>query len=385
LLAAAGAATSLVLLGANWLFQTVTFDELIWLSCLWITARLLRTGDPRLWLGLGAAIGIGMETKYTIIGLILGLIVGTVTTRLRAHLKGPWPWLGGVVAFLIFLPNLVWQISNDWPSLQFTFNHKSAQSLDFSPLTFLVQQLALIGPLAIPLWLAGAYWLLIAPSRRMLGMAAVVTFLVYLFTGKSYYVGPLHPFLIACGACALEAWTMRRWGWLRPAAAAALAVQALVFLPLALPVLPEAQMARSPLAQARTDFAATIGWHDLVSQVAGVYDGLPPAEQSSAVIIANNYGEAGAINTYGGAAGLPAAYSGELSYYYWKPRSIAGPVVTIGFDPGFLRTLFGACDQVATISNSYGLHNEEYGLPISVCREPKFTLDDLWGRLKEFR
>jgi 4-amino-4-deoxy-L-arabinose transferase-like glycosyltransferase len=385
LLAAVGAATSPVLLGANWLFQTVTFDQLIWLSSLWIVARLLRTGDRRLWLPLGVAIGIGLETKYTVVGLIAGLMVGAMSTPIRRQLLTPWPWIGVAIAILVFLPNVLWQISNDWPSVQYTFNHKSAQSVDFSPLTFLAEQLALIGPLAIPVWLAGLYWLLALPARRMLGIAALVTFVLYTFTGKSYYVGPLHPFLIAAGTCALEAWTQQRHHWLRAMTAAALTVQALVLLPVTLPVLPEAQMARSPLAQVRKDFADTVGWHDLVSQVAVIYHGLSPADRATAVILANNYGEAGAIDAYGRAAGLPGAYSGELSYYYWKPGSLNGPVIAIGFDESFLITLFDQCDQVGSVTNSYGLNNEEYGAQLAVCRQPTFPLDQLWPRLKAFQ
>jgi len=227
ILAAIGAATSLVLLGANWLFQTVTFDQLIWLTCFWLAARLARTCDHRLWPILGIALGVGLETKYTIVALAAGLMAATLLTPLRRHLLTPWPWLGLGLALLIFLPNLLWQAANGWPSVEYTLNHKSVQSIDFSPLTFLAQQLALIGPLAIPLWLAGWYWLLSSPERRLLGLAALAAFVVYLFVGKSYYVGPLHPLLLAAGACALEAWTRHRAGWLRPVVAIALVLQAL--------------------------------------------------------------------------------------------------------------------------------------------------------------
>jgi hypothetical protein len=384
-LAALGTATSLVLLGANWLFQTVTFDELVWLAALLIIARILRTGDKRLWLALGITLGIGLETKYTIIGLIAGILAGTLLTPLRRDLATPWPWLGVGIALLIFLPNLLWQIGNNWPSVQYTLNHKSSQSVDFSPLTFLAQQLALIGPVAIPIWLAGLYWLLVSSTRRVLGITALVAFVLYLFVGKSYYVGPLHPFLIAAGACALESWTQVRKRWLLAATGTGLIIQALVLLPLALPILPEPVMARSPLAQIRTDFAATVGWHDLISQVAGIYHQLPANEQATTVILANNYGEAGAINTYGRPIGLPTAVSGELSYYYWKPSSLDGPVITIGFDRAFLMTLFDGCDSAGTVSNSYQLQNEEYGAPLMVCQQPKLPPDELWHRLKAFR
>ncbi len=385
LLAALGAATSLVLLGANWLFQTVTFDQVNWLVALWLAARLLRTGDRRLWVALGVVLGIGLETKYTIVGLIAGLMVGTLFTPLRRQLASPWPWIGAGLALLIFLPNLIWQIGNGWPSVEYTLNHKSAQSVDFSPLTFLAEQLVLIGPLAIPIWIAGLYWLLADSSRRVLGIAALVPFLIYLFAGKSYYVGPLHPFLIAAGACATVEWTQSRWRWVRPAAGFALLAQALVLLPIALPVLPEAAMARSPLPGIRKDFADTVGWHDLVSQVAAIYFGLPADERGRAVILTSNYGEAGAINTYGPPLGLPGAVSGELSYYYWKPASLDGPVIAVGLDQTFLSTLFDSCDQVGSVSNSYRLDNEEFGAPLVVCSGPKLPMEELWPRLKAFR
>jgi len=385
LLATVGAATSLVLLGANWLFQTVTFDQVVWLTCLWILARLVRTGDRRLWLALGVMLGIGLETKYTVVALILGIVVGVLATRLRRDLATPWPWIAVGLALVIFLPNLVWQAANDWPSVQYTLNHKSAQSVDFSPITFLSQQLALIGPVAIPVWIAGLWWLLKSSERRVLGITAAVAFVIYLFAGKSYYVGPLHPFLIAAGACALEEWTATRRRWLRPTAAVALALQAVVLLPVVLPVLPVAAMARSPLPDARKDFADTVGWHDLVGQVATIYDSLSPAQRKTAVILANNYGEAGAINTYGPPLGLPAAVSGELSYYYWKPASLDGPVIAIGFDPTFLGTLFNTCEGRGTVTNSYGLHNEEFGAPLSLCRGARFSRDVIWERLKAFQ
>jgi hypothetical protein len=297
----------------------------------------------------------------------------------------PWPWLGLGVAALIFLPNVAWQLQNGWPSVEYTLNHKSAQSVDFSPLTFLAEQLALIGPAAIPIWVGGLYWLLRRSTYRPLGIAAAVAFVIYLFAGKSYYVGPLHPFLIAAGACGLETVTARRWTSLRWAAAIALTIQAILLLPLVMPVLPEDAMARSTLPSIRKDFADTVGWHDLVEQVARIYEGLSAEEKRTAVILTDNYGEAGAINTYGRSIGLPTAVTGELSYYYWKPRSLEGPVIAIGLDPAFIGGLFKSCDQVGAVTNAYGLRNEEFGVPLEVCRQPVYPLDSLWARLKAFR
>lgn len=384
ILAAIAAAASPVLLGANWLFQTVSFDQLMWLVCIWIVARLARTGDRRLWLGLGAAAGLGLETKYTILALLAGMAFAIAITPLRRHLRTPWPWLGLVLALLIVLPNLLWQVANGWPSVEYTLNHHAAQSVDFAPLTFLSDQLALIGPLAIPVWLMGWYWLL-ARNGRALGIAALAAFALFLLVGKGYYIGPLHPLLLAAGACAIERWTRPRRRWLRRSTAVALVLQAVVLLPIAMPLLPEAVMARSALPSIRSDFADTVGWHDLVAQVAEVYDRMPPSRRSATVILTNNYGEAGAIDTYGPQLGLPTAVSGELTYYYWKPLRINGPVIAVGLDVGFLSTLFNSCSTVGTASNSYGLRNQEFGAPIVVCGQPRLPLDQLWSHLKSFQ
>ena len=386
MLAAAAAATSLVLLGANWLFQTVTFDQLVWMTALWVLARLIRTLDRRLWIALGASVGIGLETKYTVIALIVGVVAAVLLTPLlRRDLLTPWPWIGAALALLIFAPNLVWQLQNDWPSVQYTLNHKSAQSVDFSPIAFLTDQLALIGPVAIPLWIWGLWWLLKSSERRPLAIAAAVPFLIYLFVGKSYYVGPLHPFLLTAGVCALEQWTLTRRRWLRPAAAVGLTAQAIILLPIALPLLPESVMATSQVASIRKDFADTVGWHDLVHQVAEIYDSLPATERATAVILTDNYGEAGAINAYGAAAGLPRAYSYELTYWYWKPPSLSGTVIAVGIDRTYLATFFRTCSEAGSITNSYGLHNEEYGKPLSVCHALKLSFAETWARLKAFQ
>ncbi len=383
ILAAIAAATSPILLGANWLFETVTFDQVCWLVCLWLTARLVRTGDRRLWLALGVALGVGLETKYTIVALIAGLAVAVPMTPLRRHLRTPWPWVGLAIALLIILPNLVWQFAYGWPSLAYTFNHHAAQASDFAPLSFLSDQLALIGPLAIPLWLAGWYWLF-SGGGRSLGVAVLVPFVIFLFAGKGYYIGPVHPLLLAAGACGLEAWTRQRRRLVLRSTAVALGVQSLVLLPIALPLLQEAAMARSSLPSIRNDFADTVGWPELVAQVAGAYDRVPETLRSDVVILTSNYGEAGAIDTFGPSLGLPAAVSGELTYYFWRPARMSGPVLAVGMDVGFLSTLFEGCSPVATVSNAYGLHNQEFGDPILLCARARMPLDELWPRLKDF-
>lgn len=384
LLAGVAALASPLLLGANWLFETVSFDQLTWAVCILLFARLIRRPAPWTWLALGVALGVGLETKYQVIGLALGLLAGLAATPLRRQLLTAWPWSAVALAALIFLPNLLWQIEHGWPSVQYTLNHHATQTGDFNPLSYLAGQVALVGPLGLPLWLAGWYLLWRHSELRPLAVGATVTFVLFLLVGKNYYVGGLYALLLAAGAVAAERVAARR-RWV-PATAAILAVlNGLILLPAALPLLPEPVMARSPLALARSDFGATIGWHELVDQVASADAGLSPDERSHVAILTVNYGEAGAIDPFGPAKGLPPAISPELTYWYWKPSHVDdSAVIAVGFSRGALTPLFGNVQAAGTLGNKYGLHNDEYGLPVFVCRNPRVSIDAAWASLREF-
>jgi 4-amino-4-deoxy-L-arabinose transferase-like glycosyltransferase len=197
LLAALAALTSLLLLGSNWLFQTVTFDELWWIATIYVFARLLRTADARLWVAIGGLLGLGLETKLTIMGLGVGLAVALVLTPLRRQLLTRGPWLGLLVAVLLWAPNLVWQQLNGWPTLEFLRGHgeviqaavQGSISLNFDSggvLAFFAFQPLLIGIVTLPLWLMGWYFLFRHARWRPLGFAALVAFLVYVPVGKAY-------------------------------------------------------------------------------------------------------------------------------------------------------------------------------------------------------
>jgi hypothetical protein len=154
-----------------------------------------------------------------------------------------------------------------------------------------------------------------------------------------------------------------------------------VLLPIGLPILPAKTMADSWVRKARKDFADMYGWPDLVQEVTTVYRQLPLGDRSMVMILASNYGEAGALDFYG--HDLPPAVSSHLTYYYWAPAHMSpSTVIVVGYSRQYLATFFGDIQQAATITNSYGLHNEEYGKSIWICRSPLVALDKAWPRLK---
>jgi hypothetical protein len=395
ILAAVATATSLLLLGSNWLFQTVTFDQLWWIASLYVLARLLRTGDARLWVVIGGLLGVGLETKLTIVALGVGLAAALLLTSLRSQLGTPWPWLGFVAAIALWSPNLVWEQLNGWPTLDFLRGHgqvigaSGSMSLNFDSggmLAFVAFQPVLIGIVTLPLWLMGWYFLFRQPRYRPLGVAALVAFLLYLPVGKAYYPGPLIPVLLAAGCVQLETTAAHRgWQHALPIAAIAMFLQAMAALPLLLPVVPQSSLARFGLDEARKDFADTVGWPQFVGQVAEVYDQLSPEERQTTVIVAGNYGEAGAIDLYGPTLGLPSALSPHLTFWYWRPAHVnAQAFVTVGVDESDIRPLFRDVTRVASVQPVDGVRNEEVGRPILVCRGPLVPLDEIWLEARRF-
>jgi 4-amino-4-deoxy-L-arabinose transferase-like glycosyltransferase len=379
LLSALAVVISPVFVGGNFIFETVSFDQLVWALLLWLVARVLAGGDRRLWLLAGLVLGIGLETKYTVAGLAVALAAGLLLTPGRRQLATRWPWLGAALAVIMLAPNLWWQAGHGWDSIAYTLHHRGNTD---GPVAYWLQQaLFLVQPLLLPLVVAGAVWLWRSGTFRALAWTAIlIELLFFAVGGKSYYPAPVYPLLYAAGAVWLERSVGSRL--LRRAWVAAAVVTTLVLVPILLPVLPTDVMARSGLLKVPT-LAEMYGWPDLAHEVAAAYASLHPSERRGAMVLASNYGEAGALDLYGPGLGLPPVVSPHLTYYYWAPaRMSPNVVIAVGYERQDLEPLFADVTEVGTISNSYGVANQEAGRPIFVCRSPRRPLWQAWPSLK---
>ena len=214
-LAAVAAAIAPVALTTGLLIQYMSFDYLWWVVAAFCVVRLLKTEDPRWWLGIGGAIGLGMLTKYTIAFFAIGLAVGILLSSARRYLRSPWLWAGVGLAVLIFLPNLLWQVRNDLIYLRFvsaihTRDIAWGRAADFWPSQFYVN----VNPFALPFWIAGLYFVFFAAQGkrfRVLGWTYLVAMALFAATqGRFYYIAPAYPMLVAAGAVWLDGWLGRR-------------------------------------------------------------------------------------------------------------------------------------------------------------------------------
>ena len=87
ILAALAAVISPVALTTGMLIQYMSFDYLWWVVVAFFTVRLLATENPRWWLGIGAGIGLGLQTKYTMAYFVVGLAAGVLLTPARRYLR----------------------------------------------------------------------------------------------------------------------------------------------------------------------------------------------------------------------------------------------------------------------------------------------------------
>ncbi len=137
-------------------FQYTSFALLWWVLVSWFSIRLLKTGNPRWWLAIGAALGFGLLTKYAIVFYIAGILVGMAFSTSRRFFASRWFWAGVALALLIFLPNLIWLVRHDFISYTF-LQHIHARDVGLGRAEgFLRDQFLVCANLfAIPVWLIG--------------------------------------------------------------------------------------------------------------------------------------------------------------------------------------------------------------------------------------
>ena len=384
-LAAVGTAAGSVFLAAGHLLSTTTFDLLAWVVLLWLAARLLRTGDGRLWLAFGVVAGIGLLNKSLVALLAIALGVGLVVGGRGRMLRSGWLWAGAALAAAIAAPNIVWQAAHGWPQLEMA---RVLSARDGGVLGALLQLPLLVVALNLflaPLWIAGAVRLFRDDTFRPLAWTWVaVLVLTVISGGKFYYAAPVHVVLIAAGAVAAAEHWRDAPGRLR-GATVAVAASGVLMLPAALPVLPVSVLGRTPLTALNDQLGETIGWHDLVAQTASLYAAIPADERAHTAILAGSYGEAGAIERLGPAYGLPAPVSGQNSYPSWRrPADDVTTVLAVRGSRAWLEQFFGSVEQVGTFTSPPGIDNEIDGAGFFVCRQPRAPWVTLWPRMQFF-
>jgi hypothetical protein len=390
------------------IFSMNAFEPVFWMASAAIVLRILRVsrstdpapkaaGSQRLWLLFGVVAGLGILNKHSMLFFGSGLAVGLLISARKqfAHVE---IWFGAAIAFLIFLPNLLWEVHNGYPTIALLHTVIGTKYTTVPPLSFIAEQFLLVNPLTAPFWLAGLWFVLFDRDGRKFAILGI-TYLVVLIEmivlhGKIYYVAPAYIMLFAAGAVWWERHVFSRAKfWLKPAVLTPVVASGLIAAPLGMPILPvaaavkyckffgvqEVKVENIPLESLPQLFGDMFGWPEQVQAISRAFHSLLPEDQSRATLLAYNYGEAGAIDYFGRHYGLPKAISGHNAYGDWGPRGATGEVViAIGFTKSRLDQSFADVRSFETISPDYALP-EESGLTIYICRRPRQNLSASWS------
>jgi 4-amino-4-deoxy-L-arabinose transferase-like glycosyltransferase len=384
LIAAASVAVSGTTLVTGHFVSTTTYDILFSAALCWLLARSVRTGENWLLLPAGVVLGLGLLNKSLIGVLALALLAGVAVAGPRRWLRSGWLVIAAVVAAVFLAPNLVWQGLNGWPEFDMA-GSISGGDAQGGRIGFIPFQLLLVSPVLVPVWVAGLVRLLRAgPGRpfRFLGIAYVLLAVVYLLAGgKAYYLAGMYPALLAAGSIAVDGWLRDLPGRIR-LLEVALGLSLVVGAVVGLAVLPA--RALPPVLAVNPDAGEQVAWPRYVDQIAGVWNGLTSSQQTTGLVLTQNYGEAGAIDRFGPSRGLPKAYSGHNGFAEWAiPLGEANPVVLVGYADDTTRgRLFGSCQQQATLDNGLGLDTQEQGVPVWVCGAPPRAWADSWDDIR---
>ncbi|WP_199688354.1 ArnT family glycosyltransferase [Pontibacter oryzae] len=264
------------------LFQPVAFDQLFWTLGFYLVIKFINSQHKKYLILAGLILGLGLLNKYTILVWALGICVGLFFYRKGAVYRSKWLYVSGVLSFLIFLPNIIWQAQHGFPLIKHLQALHANQLDKVSPLEFGLEQLNF--PFTLIISLLGLTALLIDKrlrKYRAIGVAAIVIIsTMWLLNAKAYYVFAIYPVLFASGAVKVESIFARK-----PAMVVVIAVVVLLhsiyFIPEATPILPidtyvkyaglETENGRVEL---KGDYADMFGWEEQVQLVDSVYQSL---------------------------------------------------------------------------------------------------------------
>ncbi|WP_370949854.1 glycosyltransferase family 39 protein [Amycolatopsis sp. cg5] len=379
-LAAVAASASLATMAAGHVLHPTAVDHVVWVTVCWLTIRLLRTRDTRLWLAIGAVVGVGMLAKYLVVLLVIGLVAGLLIAGPRQVLRSRYLLGGLAIGLVIAAPVLLWQGTNGWPQFSMASELSGSFGLD-TAIGFVVGQVLMIGLFLTPLWITGLVWLFRRPAYRSFTVAyLVLVVLLIAIGGFGRYTEGLLTVSLAAGCVPAVAWlkSLPR----RVLMTVALVANAILAAIMSLPVLPiDAYAADSPLGGLGDAQLGQAGWDRLTDQVADVYLSLPEPDRAHTALLGWNYAEAGALDRFGPASGLPAAYSPHNSYYdFGFPADDKTVVIAVGTDAATLAPHFANCVVAATLK--FDLPHLDEDKPVLVCRTPAEPWAALWPKLR---
>jgi hypothetical protein len=392
-----------VILGTSNYFSMNSFDIFFASLMFYILIRIVKEDNRKLWIILGIVLGIGLENKFTFLFLGFGLLVGLILTKQRKNFLYKEIYICAAIALLLFLPHLIWQVLNHFPTLEFMQNAATRKNSHLGFVGFFTGSIMELNPFYTIFLITAGYFLFLNKEGKrfsIIGWMFISIFIVFVLNnGKPYYMGVLFPVMIAAGVTGADSLIIRyikNWG--RYVLILLLIPSIVLVTPFAIPILnvdtfisfseylgiKPASGERSRLGILPQFYADRFGWKEMVEDVRDVYNKLSDKEKKQVVIFGQNYGEASAVNIYGKEYGLPTAISSHNSFWFWGyPKDYTGEMmIVIGSNIKDNKVFFEQVELAAVHENKYGMPFENVN--IYLCRKVKMPMNEMWNKIKNF-
>jgi hypothetical protein len=391
-----------ILLAFFGLFTMNAFDVVLWASAFFIVQKVIQTEKPKYWLILGLIIGLGSLNKISMLWLGSGIFVGLLLTSNRKLLKVKIPWIAGLIAIILFTPFVLWNINHDFAHLEFIRNASSDKYASQNPITFFSGLILIMNPIAVPLWLAGFWFLLSGKEYRVIGYAVLTVLCILIINvhSKPEYFASAMTILIPAGAVKLERVFQRNYiKWIRFPYLIILTAIGILLMPITVDILPVETFIKYQTALGLTpasneghqlpglpqQYADRFGWKNIAEVTARVFASLPDADKKNCLIYGRNYGEAAAIDYFGKKFGLPPGISQHNSYWYWSEEHLKqnATIIVIGVEKEQLLKDYEDVQEAGIIHSDYAMPYEN-DLPVTICRKLRRPILEVWNGRKVF-
>ena len=379
------------------LFQPVCFDITFWSLIFWLTLRWINTKSDKYLLLLGLAAGFGLLNKYLIALEIVAILFAFVISPYRSLFSRSTFYIAILIAFVVFLPNLIWQVKNQFPVLVHMQALNDTQLVHVNRLSFFTDQL-FMGSAAIFLFIPGIIFMgfgrSLKPYRPLIVASFIVLFGLAFLRGKSYYTLGLFPLWIAAGGVFWENILKRTFAKiLLPVLMLLLSIP---IIPMGVPVYKADKLAAyfngaknkagfdmalrwedGRIHSLPQDYADMLGWDELAAITAKAYNQV--TDKKAGIIYAENYGQAGAIMVIGKKYNLPEPVCFSESFFYWFPRNFEHEITSLVYVNSELgediSALFADCRLIGRIDNPLA---REYGTGVWLCTNPHSSFNGFW-------
>jgi len=392
------------ILGNHTIYSMNPFDFLFWSLTAFTLTLIIQSEKKNLWILLGLVLGLGLLNKVGILWLCFGVFIALLLTPYRKYLKTLSPWLAFLIAFIIFIPFIIWNFTHDFAHVEFIQNALKYKYSSLTPLDFIIGQFMKLNPFSAIVWLSGLYFFFFNKEGKkyiILGILYISVFLILILNGhsKAGYLAPAYPMLFAGGGILIERISLlKNWRWFKYAVIIPLVISGIFLIPLALPVLPvetyisySKKLGQAPstaenkeLAELPQFYADMFGWEGMAKDVSNVYKSLREDEKRTTVVFCNNYGDAGTIEYYRKKYELPPVICSHNNYWYWwdLDMKITNIIIIGGNEEDHLSSLEEV--KVAAIHKSKFAMPYENNLPIFICRGLKRSVMEAHNLTKHY-